>query len=597
MADNIIPYSSRFGVSFLNGGAPDPVSPYIPGLERRESAPAIPFSADREFTTDMMQQYQTPNHTPLDNTRVAIPQKPKPQQPEIKDVKAPELTPAPAQELNNEPHSYGNSVNVPVANALETKKEDAAKVEPEQPKAPPTARPYSNPQAQQQQQQGPYDPHRSLLQTIFGWNDVPYGQKWHHFIQHGFTGMHGNALNEVIAMANTENQAIKNSALGNKSGNTYGQELRAQQMQKTRLRTNLDKLYTEAQRGFHDNTDQSYDSPNGLSKAFNDKIASIRAQLEQMFPNDPEIDTWFRPEYSQLSTRDTFMRKGLKDDADKIRTMDVLADKIESRAENGTLSMADGSLASDLKVVLDAEMPAVAKTVEGSGTGSQADAELQRKQFLLAPDSVQNTINDLFANDLRELTKLIKDAGQSELSADGNELVKQVNTILALPNAKTGYGETADKALGSMDKLVALAGMLMTWNGRSALPAELNTAAQELREYHQEVMRQFQMQGDIDVGKLMELMQAGRDQAYGRRSQQLQQMHLVDNTSSNQNRVYKKGVVAGLKHNVDWLNKIPKPQWTWAKGVHGTVNVPKSNPYQGDKPKGKGKGANMSWAK
>ena len=105
---------------------------------------------------------------------------------------------------------------------------------------------YQNPiqdievQDQDTEMQSPEE-HRSLLQAIMGWDDIPYGRKWNHFIQHGFTGMHGQALDEVVKLAQLEN---RNPAM-RAGSSTYGQELRAKQMHANRIKSEWDKLLAE----------------------------------------------------------------------------------------------------------------------------------------------------------------------------------------------------------------------------------------------------------------------------------------------------------------------------------------------------------------
>ena len=75
-------------------------------------------------------------------------------------------------------------------------------------------------QPQSEQVQEPInDPHRTVLQALMGWDDVPFGKRWTHFTQHGFTGMHGDAFNELMALVNSE----KGNSVG--GGSTYSQAL------------------------------------------------------------------------------------------------------------------------------------------------------------------------------------------------------------------------------------------------------------------------------------------------------------------------------------------------------------------------------------
>ena len=88
------------------------------------------------------------------------------------------------------------------------------------------------------------DPHRSVLQAIMGWNDVPYGQKWNHYLQHGLVGVSKDNVDNVTKMAQLERMG------GNGRGSsTYGQELRAREMERNRIRAEWDKLVKQWEDG------------------------------------------------------------------------------------------------------------------------------------------------------------------------------------------------------------------------------------------------------------------------------------------------------------------------------------------------------------
>lgn len=94
-------------------------------------------------------------------------------------------------------------------------------------------------QPQSEQVQEPInDPHRTVLQALMGWDDVPFGKRWTHFTQHGFTGMHGDAFNELMALVNSE----KGNGVG---GTTYGQELRAKEQHRRSMLDQWNKLLSE----------------------------------------------------------------------------------------------------------------------------------------------------------------------------------------------------------------------------------------------------------------------------------------------------------------------------------------------------------------
>ena len=106
---------------------------------------------------------------------------------------------------------------------------------------PPTVEPEPEPredftvdwqQPQSERTQEPItDPHRTVLQALMGWDDVPFGKRWTHFTQHGFTGMHGDAFDELMTLVNSE----KGNGVGSGSGSTYGQALTAREHRRSIL--------------------------------------------------------------------------------------------------------------------------------------------------------------------------------------------------------------------------------------------------------------------------------------------------------------------------------------------------------------------------
>lgn len=95
------------------------------------------------------------------------------------------------------------------------------------------------------------DPHRSLLQAIMGWDDVPYGRRWNHYLQHGLVGVSKENVDNIVKMASLENQ---NSMNGNGS---YGQNLRAQETKRRTLMNQWDKLLSDWNAGRYSGDEQS----------------------------------------------------------------------------------------------------------------------------------------------------------------------------------------------------------------------------------------------------------------------------------------------------------------------------------------------------
>ena len=93
------------------------------------------------------------------------------------------------------------------------------------------------------------DEHRTVLQALMGWDDVPFGQRWHHYIQHGFTGMHGQPFQELMQLVQAEGAPQQTSA-------TYGQELRAKEQHRRSIIDQWNKLLNEWNSGRYASGDQ-----------------------------------------------------------------------------------------------------------------------------------------------------------------------------------------------------------------------------------------------------------------------------------------------------------------------------------------------------
>lgn len=92
----------------------------------------------------------------------------------------------------------------------------------------------------------------TLFQTLTGKDAIPYGEKWRWYLQHGFTGMHGGLHQELMNQINAETNAF-----GRGTKNTYGQELRAQEMKRKTLMQQWDKLLWEWNHGYYSGDESS----------------------------------------------------------------------------------------------------------------------------------------------------------------------------------------------------------------------------------------------------------------------------------------------------------------------------------------------------
>lgn len=118
-----------------------------------------------------------------------------------------------------------------------------------------------------QEQQTMTDPHRSLLQAMMGWDDVPYGKKWNHYLQHGLVGVSRENVDNITRMAALEG---RNGLTGT---NTYGQELRAKEQKRRTLMNQWDKLLADWNAGRYAGDEQSLNYFYGVADKLRNEFA------------------------------------------------------------------------------------------------------------------------------------------------------------------------------------------------------------------------------------------------------------------------------------------------------------------------------------
>lgn len=125
---------------------------------------------------------------------------------------------------------------------------------------------------------------RTLFQTLTGKDAIPYGEKWRWYLQHGFTGMHGGLHQELMNQINAET-----SAFGGTGGkNTYGQELRAQEMKRKTLMQQWDKLLWEWNHGYYSGDEMSVAKFNANANKL--RNAMITEGISPDLIRDPSIN-------------------------------------------------------------------------------------------------------------------------------------------------------------------------------------------------------------------------------------------------------------------------------------------------------------------
>lgn len=126
----------------------------------------------------------------------------------------------------------------------------------------------------------------TLFQTLTGKDAIPYGEKWRWYLQHGFTGMHGDRHQELMNQVNAETNAFGGTGVGRK--NTYGQELRAQEMKRKTLMQQWDKLLWEWNHGYYSGDEMSVRKFNAVANKL--RNAMVAEGISPDLIRDPSIN-------------------------------------------------------------------------------------------------------------------------------------------------------------------------------------------------------------------------------------------------------------------------------------------------------------------
>lgn len=154
------------------------------------------------------------------------------------------------------------------------------------------------------------DPHRSLLQALTGWDDVPYGKKWNHYLQHGLVGVSRENVDNITKMAALEGGT-----------NTYGQELRAKEQKRRTLMNQWDKLLADWNAGRYAGDEQSLNYFYGVAENLRNELAA-----EGVNPNT------LRPPSINAGGFAQGFQKSLQDDRSKLDWLGGWLESIQQHA-------------------------------------------------------------------------------------------------------------------------------------------------------------------------------------------------------------------------------------------------------------------------
>lgn len=215
----------------LSSAIPFSSSSQMPVSSSSSVAPAIPFSSSVETTPNTVDRVKSSSTAPAETNELPSNVKEKPK-----------TTPRGSKGKNEDQKPAEPPAKVEYPSYTPPQQEQTADTLP--------PRESFNVDWQDPSQQQPStDPHRTVLQALMGWDDVPEGQRWHHFIQHGFTGMHGQPFQELMQLVNAEGKPQQGTA-------TYGQELRAKEQHRRSILDQWNKLLAEWNSGRYASGDQ-----------------------------------------------------------------------------------------------------------------------------------------------------------------------------------------------------------------------------------------------------------------------------------------------------------------------------------------------------
>lgn len=215
--------AEKYGRSSSSSAVPPPI-PFNVSLSPAEALPSPASSSSAMPGPNTVDRVKSSSMEPVVETQK------KPDTPKKADKKKPKQTvvaqPSAPKADNVVPFGSGDPLPAYTPPTVEPQPREDFTVDWQQPQPERTQEPIT-------------DPHRTVLQALMGWDDVPFGKRWTHFAQHGFTGMHGDAFNELMTLVNSE----KGNGVG--GGGTYGQELRAKEQHRNAILDQWNKLLSE----------------------------------------------------------------------------------------------------------------------------------------------------------------------------------------------------------------------------------------------------------------------------------------------------------------------------------------------------------------
>lgn len=309
----------------------------------------------------------------------------------------------------------------------------------------------------------------TVFQTITGKDPIPYGEKWRWYLQHGFTGMHGDRHQELMNQINAETKAFGGTAIGGK--NTYGQELRAQEMKRKTLMQQWDKLLWEWNHGYYSGDESSVAKFN--SNANRLRNAMIAEGITPDLIRDPSINAG------------GFAQGFQKDISQKRNDLDWLGGWMKTIEDN--IAENPDWLNSNQATMEFDKMSEYIILKWAQSKGAIADAEKIRAQVEAMPEEDRKYYNGFMSSFLRGNALLQMQSLAKQGNQHAKELVAEVHRLInySPDEAKSvvdedGYGVKSVQNEKKIMQLIELVRTDLAGNNLD-LPIDLATALESYK--------------------------------------------------------------------------------------------------------------------
>lgn len=334
----------------------------------------------------------------------------------------------------------------------------------------------------QQEQAVLRDPHRSVWQAIFA-DDVPYGQKWHHYIQHGFVGVSPQNVRNVTALAATEGNP-------NAMSSTYGQELRAKEQKRRTLMDQWNKLLADWQAGTYASGDE------GTVRAFYEEADRLRNELAAEGINPATLR---KPSINPGGFARGF-QKALQDDRNKLDWIGGWLNDIQQNVARDP-SWLDSTQA---QMYFD-KLSEYTILNWAQSKGAIADAEKVRAQVEAMP-AADRDVFDKFMNMFFNVNTI------AQLESMANRSSREAMSILEDGKKFVSLAERGAGAYGSVDENgvyrpskeaehygnAALLGLKSLWRDRENNPIDINSAVTSYKNAREAYLQYTMQNANVD---------------------------------------------------------------------------------------------------